>query len=196
MRFKHSLKHLKSQKGYTLGELLAVVLILIIISGIVVGIISSTLRGSAKTKATTDMSQNGQYASAVISSMIEDSRNILQINGNDLDDCTQSPASTLLTPAPGVTSPSITLRRIDGGRTVLSCQSVNGVSTIASNGASLVDNNAVQVQNCSFSCTQLVQDPYSTPIVNVSFNVFQKNASASDIPVNISVSNSLRVYSP
>jgi prepilin-type N-terminal cleavage/methylation domain-containing protein len=187
------------QKGYTLAELLTVVMILVIIATAVVGIISSTLRGTSKTKVTTDVSQNGQYASSLISSIIEDSRNVLQINGNDLDDCTNSPSSSLLTPTPGVNSPSVTLKRTDGGKTVLSCQTIGNVATIASNGASLIDTNVVKVQNCTFSCSQLVSDPYSVPVVNISFDMLSAKGTNNENTAqttNYNFQTSLRVYSP
>jgi len=188
---KFKIFNLKLQKGYTLAELLAVISILVVISVAVSSIIFSTLRGSSKTRITTEVSQNGEYALSIISAIIADSRNITQVNGSDIDDCT--------TPNPTPAgNPSITLKRMDGRTTRISCQTISGVYTVASNGASLLNVRTVKAASCSFSCTQVVQDPYSIPIVNVSFNVsevgvgqFESKSSA-----NFNGSSSLRVYSP
>lgn len=183
-----------SRAGYTIAEVLGVIFVLVIISGVVVGIISSTLRGASKARVLTSVSQNGQYVTTVIANMISDSRNVTQVNGTDIDDCTTSPTSdTAPTPTPSGSKPSITLSRIDGGKTVISCDS-SGV--IASNGASLINTNFVRVTSCTFTCTQLTQDPYSVPIVNVKFTLAPINAADSNSSLDFNTSTSLRVYSP
>lgn len=205
---KSQTSNVKNDAGFTLAELLAVLTMFVIISGIVSAIIFSTLRGTSKTKITTEISQNGGYAASVISQIIADSRNVLQINGNDLEDCTTSPTSSTLIPTPisgqTVGPPSITLKRVDGGKTVLACGKVNPSDPndpviISSNGASLVDSNVVSASSCVFTCTQLVSDPYSIPVVSVSFGLSQKNAQAlyeKQGSANFNTSTSLRVYSP
>lgn len=176
--------------------------ILVIVSGIISGIIYSTLRGSSKTKISTEVTQNGGYATTIIAGIISDSRNVAQINGSDLDDCTSvpPPSTDNITPTPLVNRPSITLRRIDGSKTILSCGYVNNVYTITSNGVSLLNTNNVKadVNTCLFSCTQVVSDPYSIPVVNVSFNVHQVSAGLfeNQSSASFSTSTSLRVYSP
>ncbi len=193
---KKYVKLFKDRRGYTIAGIIGVIFVLIIISSVVVGIISSTLRGAAKAKILTSVSQNGQYTTAVLSNIIEDSRNITQINGTDIDDCTNNPSSdTGPTPTPSGGKPSITLLRMDGGRTVISC---TAGGAIASNGASLINTNSVLASNCSFSCSQLVQDPYSVPVININFTLTQANAGASESnsSLNFNTSTSLRVYSP
>jgi len=177
---------MNSKKGYTLIELLAVISILVVLTGIIAGIIYSTLRGSTRTKKVTEISQNGVYAASLIKGIISDSRNITQVDGVDIDDCTASPTG----------GTSITLKRIDGNKTVISCELIEDNYTIASNGASLIDNGVVKAAYCSFSCSQVVTDPYSIPIVNVSFKLVGVNDDISDVGFTASAGSSLRVYSP
>jgi len=197
--------YLRSNKGYTIAELLAVLSLFVIISSVMASIIYSTLRGAAKTKINTEVTQNGSAAVSVISQIIEDSRNVTQINGNDLDDCTTNPSSSSLVPTPIVgqiiSAPSITLKRIDGARTVIACGplTTGDTTVIASNGAAIINKDVVSVSSCVFSCSQVVSDPYSIPIVKASFSIAQKNATSlyeGKANASFDVSNSLRVYSP
>src|SRR3989344_8884037 len=101
-------------KGYTIIELLVVISILVILSGIISGILYSTLRGSSKTKITTEVAQNGNYAIGVISNILVSSRGVAKVNGADITDCT--------TPKKG---PSITVKNIDGDETTFACSGIN-----------------------------------------------------------------------
>ncbi len=197
--------HFSLKNGYTLAELLAVLSIFVIITGIVTAIIYSTLRGSSKTKITTEVSQNGQYATSVIAGIIADSRNVLAVNGTTFDDCTTLKDSSVIpTPAPPAAPQSITLKRMDGGVTILSCQGSGNDTIIASNGASLINNNAVKASACKFTCSQVSLlpgspvDPYDIPIIGVSFNLSEKNAALfeSKSQSSFNTTTSLRVYSP
>lgn len=175
----------KYSLGYTVIELLAVVSILIIVSGIVIEILYSTLRGSAKTKITTDISQNGNYAISVISDIIVDSVDITKINGADIPDCTASPQGL-----------SITLKRLSGNFTTLACDN----NTIASDGASLINTNLAEVVDgtCSFYCSQLSNDSYAIPIVRVTFKLQDKGTGLSETKASstFETSVSLRNYAP
>jgi len=183
-------KNYNRQSGYTIIEMLAVVSILVVITGIITSILYSTLRQSSKVKITTDVAQNGQYATSVLRSIITDSRDITQIDGSAISDCTANPS--------GVSS--ITLKRLDGGSTVIACTG----NTIASNSASLINNQVpannqpLKVQSCTFACSQLVNDPYSVPRVDISFSVSDLNTGQFETKssATFSVSTSLRVYSP
>ena len=174
-----------NSRGYTIIELLAVISILIIISGVITGILYSTLRGSNKVKITTELSQNGTYALSLINSAINDSRNITQVAGQDINDCTAAPSGT-----------SLTLKRLDGGTTLLSCS--NG--TISSNSAALINTDQVKVvdNSCLFSCSQQASDPYAFPIITVKFALSDKNAvgSESQGSATFQTSASLNNYSP
>jgi prepilin-type N-terminal cleavage/methylation domain-containing protein len=200
---------MKLNKGYTLIELLAVVSILTIISGVMAGILYSTLRGTSKVRITTEVAQNGDYALTIIKGIIADSRDITQVDDADISDCTNTPRSPTNPPTSTCQEGdhcSITLRRIDGGSSKISCQSVdadpgpgvNNVFTIASNGASLINNNTVKVDSCVFSCSQLVDDPYSVPVVNISFTVsdLQTGLFETRSSSDFDLSTSLRTYSP
>lgn len=171
------------QKGYTIIELLAVISILVIISGIVSGILYSTLRGTNKTKITTEVSQNGAYALSVITNDIIDSGSVTQIDGVDVLDCTAAPTGT-----------AITLKRLDGTNTVLSCSG----NTISQDGKSLVNSNTVSVTSCTFSCSQKSDDSYSIPSVGINFTIQQKSGNfaeqKSSSTFNTSVT--MRNYTP
>lgn len=179
-------RHFSSRRGYTIVELLAVAGILVVISGTIFGIIYFTIRGSNKTRQTTKITQNGRYSVAVLQGIISDSRNITRVDGKYIADCTSNPS--------GINS--ITLIRLDGGRTILTCGLIDGVYTIASNGASLLDTRNVKSSYCNFSCSQVAQDPYSIPIVNISYKIVGLYQSYSSPGFTASVSSSLRVYSP
>lgn len=182
---KPDLSERNESKGYTIVELLAVVAILVIISGVVTGILYSTLRGSNKSRISTDITQNGNYAISVIAASIIDARSVTQVGGVNISDCTASPSGT-----------SITLRRISGGLTTFSCS--NG--TIASNSASLINSEDVTVEpnTCFFYCSQLSSDPYAIPIVGVTFKLTEKKMGLpeSQSSAIFSTSVSLRNYSP
>jgi type II secretory pathway pseudopilin PulG len=175
----------KNILGYTIVELLAVIAILVIISGVISGILYSTLRGSNKTKITTNVTQNGNYAISVISAAIINSRSITQIDGSDITDCTTSPSGS-----------SITLTGASGGTTVFSCQS----GDITSNGNSLIDTTVVQVadSSCSFYCSQEPTNPYSIPLVGVAFTIEDKSSEFAESQGSAAFDSatSLRNYSP
>ncbi|MCL5434898.1 MAG: type II secretion system GspH family protein [Patescibacteria group bacterium] len=155
---KKVIKNLKfkiknSGRGYTLVELLAVMSIVIVVGVIAAGILTSSLRGGSKSNVLDNVRQNGNFAITQISKMISYSQNF---NGISTDgtfyrtNCTQIiPPSPSPTPTP-VVYKFIKITSFDGGQTIFSCNN----STIASNGASLIDTSSVSVVLCSFSCTQ------------------------------------------
>ncbi|HVT01052.1 MAG TPA: prepilin-type N-terminal cleavage/methylation domain-containing protein [Patescibacteria group bacterium] len=176
---------LKNNKGYTIVELLAVVSILVIISGIISSILYSTLRGSNKVKITTEVTQNGTYAMSVIAKTINDSRNVLQVDGVDIDDCTASPSGK-----------SIEFQRLDGSTTTFSCS--NG--DLASNSASIINTETVKVDDasCVFTCYQKADDLYALPIIGINFKIEDKNATAEELKgsSDFQSSTALRNYRP
>lgn len=179
------IEFLKNNKGYTIVELLAVVSILVILSGIITGILYSTLRGSSKTKITTEVVQNGDYALSLITSMIIDSENVTQIGGVDIADCTASPSGT-----------SITFQRLDGSTTSLSCSG----NSLSSGSATLINDQQVQVKSgsCAFYCDQKSDDPYAVPIVGVEFTLEDKSSGLfeSKSQSSFKTAVSLRNYAP
>lgn len=152
----------KKIRGYTIIELLAVVSILVIISSVIVGILYGSLRGSSKTKITTEVVQNGNYVLSVFSSAVVDSVNVTQINGVNINDCTASPSGT-----------SVTLKRLDESTTTFSCAN----NSVSSGSASLINESQVQIgdNSCTFYCDQKSDDAYAIPIVGVKFTLEDKN---------------------
>ena len=173
------------KKGYTIIELLAVVSILVILAGIISGILYSTLRGSAKTKITTEVVQNGNYAISVLTNLISSSSSVTGIGGVEIQDCTASPIGT-----------SISLKNIDGDKYTISCSGNN----ISSGSASLINTHQVQIRtnSCQFYCSQKAVDPYSIPIVGIEFVVEDKSTGLFESKSSsfFKTSVSMRNYSP
>lgn len=174
-----------TEKGFTLIEILTVTAILVVVSTIISGVVYTTLRATNKTRITSAVAQNGSYALSIISNIVISSTNVTQVNGTSVSNCTTSPSGT-----------SITLSRIDGGSTTLACTNVNGIYTIASNGASLIDNNIVQIKNgsCTITCMQPSNNSYATPLIQVAFTVGDKgttpafeNIASSDFNTSITM---------
>lgn len=162
------MKKFSNQKGYTLIEMVTVGLILVIISGVIAAILASTLRGTNKSKVTSAVSQNGNYALSVVSNMFISTNSVLSVNGEDVVGCSQNPSGE-----------SIVLSRVDGGVTTLLCDLQSDPPTISSNGASLLDTSVVQLDDsktCHFSCLQN-GNSYSSPLLEVGFSLKQKGLS-------------------
>ncbi len=188
------MKKFNFQKGYTLVELLAVTAIIVIISGLIIGVLYSTLRGGSKTKVTNDVAQNGNYALSVISNTALLADDVIALDGSPVSNCT-APTTT---PAK-----SIEFRQADGSTVEFSCDLAT--SSIASTSANvktyLMDNNSVKVDpsTCSFTCSQSNNNPYSSPIIGVSFTVSQRNTSAAFENIASSTFNTsvtMRNYNP
>lgn len=188
------MKELKLQKGYTLVELLAATAIIVIISGLIIGVLYSTLRGGSKTKITNDVAQNGNYALSVISNTALLANDVIALDGSPVSDCTAP------TPTP---AKSIEFKQVDGSTVEFSCDL--GTSSIASKSANvttyLIDNNSVKVDQatCSFTCSQSNSNPYSSPIIGVSFTVSQRNTSSAFENIASSTFNTsvtMRNYNP
>lgn len=180
-----------NQKGYTLVELLAVTSIIVIVSGLIVGILYSTLRGGNKTKVTNDVSQNGNYALSIISNTARLAESVTKVGGVAISDCTTLKSGT-----------SIEFKQSDNSLVAFSCdiQSASIASSSGSITTYLIDNNSVKVDpaSCTFSCLQNNANPYSQPIISVSFTVSQRanttSENTADSPFNTSVT--MRNFSP
>ena len=169
-----------NQQGYTLIELLTVMVVVVVVGVIIAGILVSSLRGGSKSNVLNNVRENGNYAIVQISKMITYAQafngvsdGTVDINGNLIytTDCTQIiPPSPSPTPA-RVSYQYLKITSFDGGQTVFSC----GNSTIASNGASLVDTSSVSVSACSFSC---IQDNFGQlQTIGINFTLSQKTTS-------------------
>jgi prepilin-type N-terminal cleavage/methylation domain-containing protein len=175
----------REKNGYTIIELLAVVSILVILTGIISGILYSTLRGSSRTRISTEVTKNGNYAISVLTNMISSSRAVTKIAGVDIPNCTAGPSGT-----------SISLQDIDGDEYVISCSGNN----ISSGADSLINTNKVQVRpgSCRFSCSQRAADPYAIPIVGIEFVIEDRNVGLFETRASslFKTSVSMRNYSP
>lgn len=201
-----------SSLGFTLAELLTVAGILIVMSTIIAGMVVYTLRGSAKTRITTSVAQNGNSALSVMTRLITNSDTFVGIKSSGLaptdpaaiyqDSCIPVGA----TPVP-VVGDAIKVRGFDGGETIISCKSIANTNDIASISASfipprivsLIDKSEVEVvpSSCSFTCTQT--DEFSAPIINIKFGLkelsgsnpanFTERKAATTFQTSISVRN-------
>lgn len=144
-------------KGFTLIELLASMIVLIAVGTVLAVTLFSSLRGATKASTIASVKQNGFFAITQMTKMLR--------NAQRLD----IPSSCLLppVPTPAPTYQSITLTSLDGLQTTFSC----GNSTIASNGASLLDTSTVSVVSCAFTCNQSTSE--ELPTVGIIFSLTQ-----------------------
>jgi len=173
-------------RGFTLIELLIVISVFAIVGAIAGTILATSLRTSIKTNVITNVRQNGNFAMTQMTKLIRYARAIT------------SPFPCVYpSPTPAPAESSITVISADGGEITFSCNgdSDNPPNTIASNGASLLDTNTVELtpNSCTFSCTQQSESDY--PVIDISFSLSQNSsgnfteqkASANPIPFSTSI---------
>ncbi|MBI4091695.1 MAG: prepilin-type N-terminal cleavage/methylation domain-containing protein [Candidatus Levybacteria bacterium] len=177
--------HLTFREGYTIIELLAVISILVILTGIISGILYSTLHGSSKTKITSEVTQNGNYAISILTNIMSSSTSVTKIGGVEIQDCTANPTGT-----------SISLKNINGDEYNISCSGNN----ISSGSTSLINTDQVQIRanSCQFYCNQKAADPYAVPILGIEFIIEDKSAELFENRSSslFKTSVSMRNYSP
>lgn len=181
---------MKSNSGYTIVELLAVVTILVAVSGIITALITQTLRGSSKTNVTNQVSQSGNYVTSIITNTIINAENVVAVGGDAVADCTLNPTGNSI-------ELYVSAKR---GNVLYECAN----DTISSNSASLVDTNRLKVNTndplaCYFTCRQQNNDPYTPPVIEFGFILTQKSDTAlfdsrASAPFNTSVL--MRNYQP
>jgi len=194
MKFRILNRKKESMRGYTLAELLAVTAIIVVVSGLIVGILYSTLRGGNKTKVTNDVAQNGNYALSVISHTALSAQSVMALDGVPVSDCTTTPQAVK----------SIQFELPQGAPITFSCSQIEESIASVSGEMSpiyLIDNRSVRVDpnTCSFSCTQADNNPYSKPVIKISFVVSQRASSAlveGAASSTFSTSVAMRNYSP
>jgi prepilin-type N-terminal cleavage/methylation domain-containing protein len=143
------------EDGFTLVEMLAVVSIFVVVGGIAMTILVASFRTGHKTDIITLAQQNGNYA---LSQMAKTLRN----------------ARRIVTPFPCVTpvnTDTVTVITPDNEQVTYACLP----DTIASNGASLLDINTVNLVTCSFVCSQFSQS--DLPIITISFTLKEQSNS-------------------
>lgn len=168
------------QRGYTLIELLAVITIVVVVGVIVAGILISSLRGGSKSNVLDNVRQNGNYAITQMSKMIiyaQSFNGVSRDGGNSYTtNCIVNPPSSPSsspTPSPvPIEYQYIKITSFDGGQTIFSCSN----STIASNGASLIDVSTVSLVSCSFTCTQ--DNLGQAPTIGINMTLSQNTTSS------------------
>ena len=154
----------KSNKGYTLIELLAVMIIMITVGLIIATILVSSLRGSNKTNTIESIRQNGNYTILQISKMLEFAQSFQGVSNDDINylpNCS----------SPATQYKYIKITSFDNQPTTFSCRA----NDIASNGASLINTNEVSLGPCSFTCSRNLSLP---PTIGIAFTLLQKSTSS------------------
>lgn len=157
-------QHYQKDKGFTLIELLAVLIVLISVGGIMFGVLFASLRGSTRATVLTDVQDNGDYAITEMSRVIRFAQAVV------------SPESCIVGPTPTpIATSSVTLQTVDHSSITYTCPE-DAEGTIASNGASLVDTQMVEVTSCTFTCSQT--SLYESPTIGISFSLNKKDATS------------------
>lgn len=178
-----------SSEGFTLVELLAVIVVLIAIGSIIGAILFSSLRGSTKTNAITNVKHNGGFAISQMAKMVRDAKSL------------EYPRPcVVVSPTPVPTVTEVTIVNFDGGQTTFICNdTTGGDATIASQSGSdtpisLLDTKAVSLTSCYFTCTQTSLSDF--PSISIFFSLqansggslVEQLAAPSSIPFETSVS--------
>ena len=188
-------KNSKLKKGFTLIEFLTVTVVISSIGLVIVGILTSSLRGNNKTNIVNLVRINGNGAIVQMTKTIKYAKSFdgVSLNGDPnsyTTNCVQNPVPTPTPTLAPIKYSYVKITAFDQGQVIFSCTSDN---KIASNGALLIDANAVSVVpgKCWFTCTQ--ERATSYPIIGISFqlmqsatNVFAENTAS--VPFETSVS--------
>lgn len=142
----------KTEKGFTLIEVLMIVFILGIVVVMGGSLFFSILKGASKSEIVKEAKQNGDYALEVMERTIR--------NAKEITDCT--------------TPSSITLKNSDGTATTFSCLAEDGVNKINSGTGRLTGKNVTLENPCSLSFNCQATTP---PIVAISFILSQAGSS-------------------
>lgn len=151
------MKEFSIQRGFTLLELLIAVAIMLIVGTIVTSVLFISLRTSKKSDALILAKQQGETAMSQMSKAIRFAKTL-----DDPVSCTTS-----------VTQSSVTITSLlDGGQTTFSCTG----ATIASNGASLINEGILTVDSCSFVCSQ--SSTSEPPTISINFTLSTKTTTS------------------
>lgn len=132
---------LKTDKGYTLMEIMVVITVMATIVAIGSSIFLSILRGSTKAKSISMVKQNGVWALSTMERMIRNARQVEENSGGQVCNTGMNKINIL--------SP-------DQMETEFACEEIGTTdSRIASNSAirnTRLTNNEVKVTSCQFNC--------------------------------------------
>lgn len=142
-----------SPRGFTLIEVLIVMLVLVTVGSIILSIFVIALTGAAKTRNQQIVRENGNFAISQITRQIQYAKgfNYVQIgsdvSGTRLLECTEG-ADTEFS--------AVSVVSFDESDTIFACMNIPDTDsmTIASQGASLINVNKVEVKECYFTCQQ------------------------------------------
>lgn len=188
------MRKMPNSNGFTLIELMVVLMILITVGGILLSILISVLRSTVKTNSLNELRQIGTYTISQISKSLRDSKSF---DGISADGVAYVPNCVSASPLAGTPSPTpsdykyIKFTAFDNTEIIYSC----AATTIASNGASLLNTQAVNLTSCSFTCSQnTILDP---PTIGINFSLVkntptgtilhERTASASAVPFQTSI---------
>lgn len=160
------------KKGFTLVEMVVLMGVIAIVGVMISNLFLTNLRTAAKTKALTEVKQNGDYVLSVMERMIRNAREVSDYNAL-----------------------SITVINPDEGTTVFRCEN-DGDEKITSNSAALT---SIKVR-VSSDCEEFLsyQAPTGKPlVVKIKFTLSQKGASlgrefTAQVPFQTTVST--RIY--
>jgi prepilin-type N-terminal cleavage/methylation domain-containing protein len=166
-----NMKQIYMPRGFTLIEMLVSMLIIVTIGGLLVSIFFVSLRSSTKVHNMNTIRSNGNYAITQLTKMIQFAQTFNGVSNDGINFI-----STCQTPGGSFDALTqykyVRITSFDSGVTTFSCTN----ATIASNSASILDNNTVSTSACSFSCSQV--DPLSPQTVGVSFIIRKKNVTS------------------
>ena len=161
-------KILKSSRGYTLIELLAVTIVLSVVGLVIGAIIISALRGTSKTSIISEIRQEGNNRLSELSKMVEFAQSFDGVSVDNIDyvsDC------TIEDPDNPTHYNYLKVTDFNDAQLTLSC-SIDPITSnlnIASNGASLITSDSIEVTECFFTCTQnFLAEP---PILGLYFDL-------------------------
>lgn len=165
---KNFYKILKSSRGYTLIELLAVIIVLSAVGLVIGAIIISAFRGTTKTNAVGELRQEGNNRLSELSKMVEFSQSF---DGVSTDGINYSPNCLTEDPDNPTQYKYLKVTDFTNAELILSCSIDPDTNnpTIASNGASLITSDSIAVTLCYFTCTQdYLAEP---PIIGLYFDL-------------------------
>lgn len=185
---KLKIKKSNLEEGFTLVELLAVMVVMVAVGIIVSSILVSSLRGTNKTSVINDIRQSGSYPVAQISKMIEFSKSFEGVSLSPLPENYTTNCVPAADPPPPEPTPTptqykyIKIALFDDSEVIFSCE--GDPLSIASNGASLIDVDYVNVDSCYFTCSQnYITQP---PVIGIHF-LLSKKASTNFSEQSVSI---------